>query len=101
AQSHRLLGALRIKYPKATEPAFYDGVSELFLDQNEAAVQSLEIARRAASAALRDDTSWYLAVAYSRSGKTADARREVESLCGGAGEYKASAAAASGELNRN
>ena len=88
AEAARLLAPLTSKYPDASEPVFYLGVSQLFLNQNEAAIESLRLAHRRGDATLRDDASWYLAVALDRAGKTQDARVEVEALCGRAGVYK-------------
>jgi len=100
AEAARGLAELSRKYPNAAEPAYYLGVSQLFLNQNEAAVESLQAARSHADDAMRDDVSWYLAVAYNRVGRTSDARREAEALCMGGGEYKDRACAAASELNR-
>ncbi|HTR37871.1 MAG TPA: hypothetical protein VMH80_18310 [Bryobacteraceae bacterium] len=94
AEAARGLAELSRKYPNAAEPAYYLGVSQLFLNQNEAAVESLQAARSHADDAMRDDVSWYLAVAFDRVGRTSDARREAEMLCRQAGEYKDRACAA-------
>jgi hypothetical protein len=98
AESARRLESLSQKYPDAAEPWFYEGVSQLFLKQNEAAVQSLESARRQAGDTLRDDISWYLALAYHRAGNRANARREAEALCTHPSEYKDRACAAASAL---
>jgi hypothetical protein len=98
AEAARMLAALSLKYPDAAEPAFYAGVSRLFLNQNESAIESLQSARRHAGETLRDDISWYLALAFNRAGKTSDARREAEALCLRAGEYKDRACAAADQL---
>ena len=94
AEAARRLAELSRKYPDAAEPAYYLGVSQLFLNQNEAAVESLQAARSHADDAMRDDVSWYLAVALDRAGRTPDARRDAETLCQQAGEYKDRACAA-------
>jgi hypothetical protein len=94
----RKLAALSLKYPDAAEPSFYEGVSQLFLNQNEAAVEALQSARRHAGDTLRDDISWYFALALERVGRTSDARREAEALCSRAGEYKDRACAAADQL---
>jgi hypothetical protein len=92
------LAALSRKYPDAAEPAYYEGVCQLFLNQNEAAIESLESARRYASKTLSDDVSWYLAVGFEQAGRPVDARREAEALCMRAGEYQARACAAADQL---
>jgi len=94
----RRLAILSPKYPDAAEPAYYEGVSQLFLNQNQSAIESFEAARRRGSDTLRDDISWYLALAFYRSGKAVDARQQTEALCQRAGEYKARACAAADEL---
>jgi tetratricopeptide (TPR) repeat protein len=94
ADAARHLALLVQRYPNAAEPAFYEGVSQLFLNQNEAAVSSLEAARRQGSGTLEDDISWYLGLAFHRAGRMPEARREFEALCRSAGEYKARACAA-------
>jgi hypothetical protein len=100
AEAARLLAPLTGKYPDAAEPAFYLGVSQLFLNQNESAIASLQMAGRRAGETLRDDASWYLALALERAGKPDDARREAEALCIRAGEYKDKACAAAHELGK-
>lgn len=101
AEAARDLAPLAGKYPNAAEPAFYLGVSQLFLNQNEAAIASLQMARRRGGETLRDDASWYLALALERAGKPEDARREVEALCSRAGQYKDQACAAVPELRKD
>jgi hypothetical protein len=98
AAAARRLAALSLKYPDAAEPAFYEGVSQLFLNQNEAAVEALQSARRHAGDTLRDDISWYFGLALERVGRTSDARREAEALCSRAGEYKDRSCAAADQL---
>jgi hypothetical protein len=98
AEAARMLATLSFKYPDAAEPAFYAGVSRLFLNQNEAAIESLQSARHHAGETLRDDISWYLALAFNRVGETSDAHREAEALCLRAGEYKDRACAAADQL---
>jgi hypothetical protein len=92
------LAALSKKFAEAAEPSYYLGVCQLFLNQNDAAVESLEDARRKSGDTLRDDISWYLALALQRSGKTTDAEKELDQLCQSHGEYKDRACKASSEL---
>jgi hypothetical protein len=98
AEAADRLGAVSRKYPDAAEPAFYKGVSQLFLNQNDAAIESLQQARRRAGETLRDDVSWYLALAFNRVGRISDASHEAEALCSHAGDYKDRACAAADEL---
>ena len=97
-EAARRLESLSRKYPDAAEPLFYGGVSLLFLNQNDAAIRLLETARQDPGDTLRDDIAWYLAVAFDRAGRTADARREAEALCMDPGEYKERACAAANAL---
>jgi len=78
------------KYPDRADPAFYLGVCRLLLNRNEAAIESLRAARLRGGV-LSDDISWYLAAAYDRAGRSAEARREAARLCRGTSEYKAGA----------
>lgn len=98
AEAARRLESLSRKYPDAAEPLFYAGVSQLFLNQNDAAIRLLEAARQHPGDTLRDDIAWYLAVAFDRAGRTADARREAEALCMDPGEYKERACAAANAI---
>jgi len=98
AEAVRRLESLSRKYPDAAEPLFYAGVSKLFLKQNDAAIRLLETARERPGDTLRDDITWYLAVALDRAGRTADARREAEALCKPPGEFKDRACAAAAAL---
>jgi len=98
AEAASVLEPVTRKYPKTAEPEFYLGVSLLLMSQNDAAVTSLLEARRRGGGVVRDDISWYLAVALARSGKIADARAEAEHLCARAGDYKTQACAALGQL---
>ena len=66
----------------------------------DSAIDSLNTARSLADESWRDDVSWYLALALDRAGRSDDARREVETLCGRAGEYQQKACAAVEELRR-
>jgi hypothetical protein len=97
-EAARRLEILSTKYRESAEVYFYLGVSRLFIDRNAEALVSLETARRFADETLRDDVSWYLALALDRVRRAADARREVDSLCSHAGSYQKAACAALGEL---
>jgi tetratricopeptide (TPR) repeat protein len=100
AEAARQLETLARKYPKSIEPQFYLGVSLLFLNENDKALESLGGARSISSDALHDDVSWYLALALDRAGRMDDARHEVENLCSRSGEYQQMACAAAQELRR-
>ena len=99
-EAARRLDVLVPKYPKYAEPYFYLGVSRLFLQENDLALAALNAARPLTDESLRDDVAWYTAIALERLGRTEDARREVDVLCGRSGEYQQKACAAAGELRR-
>ena len=100
SEASRRLGNLSRKYPNSPEVPFYLGVSQLFLNDNTQAVDSLQAARRLADELLRDSISWYLIVALNREGRDQQALAAASSLCAQAGEYKQKACAAADELKR-
>jgi tetratricopeptide (TPR) repeat protein len=95
-----LLEALAQKYPKSIESFFYLGVSRLFLNENGKAVDSLSSAQSLPGDDLRDDVSWYLALALDRVGRTAEAGHELDKLCMSSSEFRQRACAAAQELRR-
>jgi hypothetical protein len=97
-EAARRLEPLSTKYRESAEVHYYLGVSRLFINRNDEALASLETARRLADETLRDDVSWYLALALDRAGRAADARREVDGLCSHLGNYQKTACAALEEL---
>lgn len=98
AEAVQRLLPLSLKYREAAGVHYYLGVSRLFLQQDGPALESLETARRLADETLRDDLSWYLALALDRAGRVEDSRREIRALCSGAGEYQKRACAAQEEI---
>jgi tetratricopeptide (TPR) repeat protein len=90
AEAALRLEALSRQQPSA-ETWFYLGVSRLFLGQADRAAADLRRARDLARPPLRQDASWYLAVALERAGALDAAAAELESLCGGDGERRARA----------
>jgi len=100
AEAARRLEALSSKFPESPESHFYLGVSRLFLKQHETAFASLETAARLSDETLRDDITWYRALALERLNRQADAVREMDTLCARAGDYKAKACSAVEDLKR-
>ena len=94
ATADRELARAAAAFPNAVEPVYYQGVSRLFLNDANGAVDSLSAAARRADASLRADVTWYLAVAEERAGRIADARAHVISLCESRSERSADACAA-------
>jgi predicted Zn-dependent protease len=98
SEASRRLGNLSRKYPNSPEVPFYLGVSQLFLNDNTHAVDSLQAAGRLAGETLRDSISWYLIVALNREGRDQQALVAASTLCAQAGEYKQKACAAADEM---
>lgn len=94
ADAARQFDVLSAKYPGFVEVFFYLGVSRLFLGDHAAAIQALEKADGLAPDSFAADVSWYLALAYQRSGRIADAQVRLESLAAGSSPYTNRARAA-------
>ncbi len=77
----RLLEPLEQRYPAAPEAPFYRGVSRLFLNDPNGAIDDLQKAGRAVDATFAVDAAWYLAVAEQRAGRLAEARVRLDGLC--------------------
>jgi TolA-binding protein len=86
------------RYPGSVEIPFYLGVSRLYLDDAGGAVAALAAARGVTGDTFRADVGWYLAVAESRTGDLASARRDADALCRGTSAYHARACAAASML---
>jgi TolA-binding protein len=93
------LAKLAKKYPGLPEARFYLGVCQLFLNRNQDAVASLKAAASLARKPLVNETNWYLAIAYHRSGQDDDARPLLGRLCRAAGKDSGRACAALAELS--
>jgi len=91
------LSALAGTHPESVEVWFYLGVSRLFLADNEA-VGALEHARQLNDETFSADIAWYLAIAYERAGKIADARDVLHRLCQAGGSAAPRACAAESAL---
>ena len=99
ARAEPQFSSLQAKYPAAIEPAFYRGITQLFLDDTVRAIQSLEAARRLDEGTFTAEIAWYLAVAYERTGEVPRARAELERVCRGKSPYASRACDAAGRLN--
>jgi tetratricopeptide (TPR) repeat protein len=91
ADAARQLETLSGRYPASVETFFYLGVSRLFLGDHDSAIKALEKADGLASDSFSADVSWYLALAYFKSGRIADARSRLSSLAAGSSPYAARA----------
>lgn len=98
AEAAQRLDRLRKKYPRMAEAPFYLGVSQLFLNQNEDAINSLKNALNLADQPLADEATWYLAFALYRSGRSDLASSLLEQLCHAGGKNSGRACAGLKEL---
>jgi hypothetical protein len=94
ADAARQFDVLSAKYSGSVEVFFYLGVSRLFLGDPGVAIQALEKADGIAPDSFAADVSWYLALAYQRSGRIADAHARLTSLADGNSAYATRARAA-------
>ena len=100
AEAARRLRDFVARRPDSAAGRFYLGVSELFLGADDDAVASLEAAEKLAKSqpGLANDTAWYLALAYQRTGRDGRAAAKLQALCEGASTRAAPACAAAREL---
>lgn len=81
AAAAQSLTALRAKYRDVAEPALYEGLSLLLSGDAANAIEPLEHARDLVDVGQLEDVTWYLAAAYERAGRTADAQRFAQAVC--------------------
>jgi tetratricopeptide (TPR) repeat protein len=86
------------RYPDTFEPHFYLGVSWLLSSDAAAAVQPLERARTLADAAQTEASAWYLAAAYERTTRYAQAQQILDVICKGTGPRSTAACTAANAL---
>ena len=91
SRAAQMLEPLKRQYPKAIEPPFYRGISLLFLNDPNAAVDELQTAARLTDDTFSMDVDWYLAVAELRAGRLAAARVYLDPLCRTANAHTADA----------
>jgi tetratricopeptide (TPR) repeat protein len=87
------------KYPRQPEAHLYLGVSELYLQQNSEAIESLKAAQHYGGKLFVDDAAWYLALGYKRASEKQLALGELEKLCRGKSAYAQKACAGIQELS--
>jgi hypothetical protein len=86
SEAARLLAAFVARYPRSVAGYFYQGVTDLFLDRDASAVVALEAAEGLIGrpvTPLERQASWYLALAYRRTGHDWGALSRMEVLCNG------------------
>jgi len=101
AEAEGRLQALVRRQPRSAAAQFYLGMTELFLQHDHEAVTALQAAERLANgdSVLRGDATWYLALAYHRTGQIEQAKDRLEVLCRGQGNRVAQACAGIRELS--
>ena len=90
ALAAQLLASFVQRYPRNATGHFFLGVSELFLGRDATAVRALESAEQlvpGTDTPFARQTSWYLALAYVRTGRPWNARVRLEALCNGRAEF--------------
>jgi TolA-binding protein len=98
AEAAQQLAKVVQAFPDGVEALLYLGISQLSLQQNEQAIPSLVRAQQLGSQASRDDATWYLALAYKRTGDPLHAAAELQKLCSRKGVYQQRACAGIDEL---
>ena len=93
------LGKVTQDFPKGVEGQLYLGISQLKLQQNTDAIVPLQVAQKLGPEQYRDDATWYLALAYLRTGEVQSGRAELQKLCVGKSGYAARACAADRSLS--
>ena len=74
-------------FPRGVEAQLYLGISLLYLKQNAEAIAPLEAAQKLGPQPFREDSTWYVALAYQRLHDAPHARAELQELCAGKGGY--------------
>jgi len=102
AAANRELTALASRYPGTIEILFYQGVSRLFLNDNAGAIAAFEAADAASNdRTFAGDIAWYRAVAEQRSGRDAQARARLDTICSARGPDAPRACTALEQLTRS
>lgn len=102
SEAARTLQVFISRHPASAAGHFYLGVSRLFAGSLAEAIASLEEADRLAKndAALSNDTSWYLALAYLRAGQPDRGVARLSAICSGGSARSANACAALAALKK-
>jgi hypothetical protein len=92
------LEALANKHPEIAEAHFYLGASRLLDRHAPEAVASLRKAESLANGALKEDASWYAALAEAHAGQRNAARASLDRICAQRGRWAERACTAAREL---
>lgn len=96
----RLLGDAARHEPSAADLRLLLGVSLLYLDRPSDALRQLTVARNTGPGPIRQEATWYLALANAHTGQTGAASSLLEPLCGSPTERSLMACLAIDELSR-
>lgn len=99
AEASERLAEVAKEFPKGVEGQLYFGISELKLEQNADAIAPLLAAQKLGPEQYRDDATWYLALAYLRTGEVQSGRVELQKLCSGKSGYAPRACSADESLS--
>jgi tetratricopeptide (TPR) repeat protein len=99
AEAEKALAQVAKNFPRGVEAQLYLGVSQLKLEKNAEAVPRLRAAQELGPETFRDDVTWYLALAYQRTGDTQRAVTELQKLCKGKSGYARRACTGAHELS--
>lgn len=86
-EAAKALGNVTKAFPRGVEGQLYLGITQLELKDAADAVVSLSAAQRLGSEQFRDDTAWYLALAYYGAGDVPNAAAQLQKLCEGSSSY--------------
>jgi tetratricopeptide repeat protein len=98
AEAVQQLAVVAKNFPRGVEAQLYLGISHLALQQNTEAIPALLAAQALGAEHFSEDASWYLALAYARSGDKEKALMELQKLCQEKGSYSQRACAGVQEL---
>ena len=99
AEAGKRLAKVAKDFPQGVEGQLYLGVTDLKLEQNSEALAPLQAAQRLGPEQFGDNATWYLALAYARTGDTLAARLELEELCSRKSRFSARACDAAGAIS--
>lgn len=100
-EAARRLAKFLEKNPTAAEAHFYRGVSLLLLDRTSEAIAPLRAAIENGEGVLEDDARWYLAMAFLKSARYAEALEQLDSLSAAPGPRRLAAEGLRQEVRSN
>ena len=92
--ANTVFSRLAATYPNAFDVHYYQGITRLFVNDINGAMDSLTAAERLADSSFAPDVAWYLAVANERAGKADEVRSRLTRLCQAGATHAADACTA-------